>query len=552
MKEKSKTKGITLIALVITIIILLILAGITISTLTGENGLFSRAKEAKEKTIKAELKEEIELAIINIQAEELSKGNNVTLETLAHGQLENKLEGITTQLNNNEITGEYKGYEYIIDNNLKVTIEGRVQGISISYKLNPSGYTNGNILLTIEATSTNGEITKIEGPSALNKNEDGTYTITQNGDYEFTVTDSKNISKTKIININKIDKIKPKDFTPVISEVTERGFTISVNVEDGDATEESIQSGIDKYEYYIKKVDDLEYTQYSSNNNQYTFEQLETATQYFVYVIAWDKAGNNKVSEKVRVSQEVLDYKDIYINATNGNNTTGDGTKDNPYATLDKIADTGIIRNGVKYTIHLGDGEYYLTTNMFELNCNQEIDIIGNKENTILKVESLYGNKGGGSTNYRVNLYRLVWNATSAKPDNTIYLRTDLSFYNVAFKFNFTAVGYSYFITWNSTYKFVNCTMPTVVTNNLRSYISEPAGYIYLINCYGGFTTSPYGINSDWNYKTNYITSTPRVDDTTYRITDSEEIWKNVGTGINLDGTQANLGVYGGEYSWEN
>ena len=39
MKEQ---KGITLVALVITIIILLILAGISIATLTGENGLFKR------------------------------------------------------------------------------------------------------------------------------------------------------------------------------------------------------------------------------------------------------------------------------------------------------------------------------------------------------------------------------------------------------------------------------------------------------------------------------------------------------------------------------
>ncbi len=44
MKEQ---KGITLVALVITIIILLILAGISIATLTGENGLFNRAKQAK-------------------------------------------------------------------------------------------------------------------------------------------------------------------------------------------------------------------------------------------------------------------------------------------------------------------------------------------------------------------------------------------------------------------------------------------------------------------------------------------------------------------------
>ncbi len=50
---KNKNKGITLIALVITIIILLILAGITISTLTNQ-GLFKNAKEAQNATEKAE------------------------------------------------------------------------------------------------------------------------------------------------------------------------------------------------------------------------------------------------------------------------------------------------------------------------------------------------------------------------------------------------------------------------------------------------------------------------------------------------------------------
>ncbi len=49
MVEKNE-KGITLIALVITIIILLILAGITIATLTGENGILSKASTAKGRT----------------------------------------------------------------------------------------------------------------------------------------------------------------------------------------------------------------------------------------------------------------------------------------------------------------------------------------------------------------------------------------------------------------------------------------------------------------------------------------------------------------------
>lgn len=48
MKKRNwKDNGITLIALVVTIIILLILAGITIGMVAGENGLIQRAKDAK-------------------------------------------------------------------------------------------------------------------------------------------------------------------------------------------------------------------------------------------------------------------------------------------------------------------------------------------------------------------------------------------------------------------------------------------------------------------------------------------------------------------------
>ena len=48
MNKVLEKREITLIVLVITIIILLILAGVAIATLTGENGLFARAKQAKE------------------------------------------------------------------------------------------------------------------------------------------------------------------------------------------------------------------------------------------------------------------------------------------------------------------------------------------------------------------------------------------------------------------------------------------------------------------------------------------------------------------------
>ncbi len=55
--DKNKDKGITLIALVVTIIVLLILAGISISMLTGQNGILTRVAEAKRKTEDAEKQE---------------------------------------------------------------------------------------------------------------------------------------------------------------------------------------------------------------------------------------------------------------------------------------------------------------------------------------------------------------------------------------------------------------------------------------------------------------------------------------------------------------
>ena len=64
MRFKTKeAKGITLIALVITIIVLLILAGVTIATLTGDNGILTKAQDAKTQTEQAKEDENLKIAI---------------------------------------------------------------------------------------------------------------------------------------------------------------------------------------------------------------------------------------------------------------------------------------------------------------------------------------------------------------------------------------------------------------------------------------------------------------------------------------------------------
>ena len=193
-KNLFRENGITLVALVITIIVLLILAGISIQSITN-TGLFANAKQAKEKSMEGQLKEEITLAIQSIQAEEVYKGNSVTLETLAGGQLEKELKDITAELTDGEINGEYKDYEYTIDSNFNVTINGPVTGVRIKGSAEvQTGYVfEGNTVeIKVTASITEGTITGIEAPEgATIKTDTSTtekvYTVNKNGAYTFKI-----------------------------------------------------------------------------------------------------------------------------------------------------------------------------------------------------------------------------------------------------------------------------------------------------------------------------------------------------------------------------
>jgi len=60
--DKTSTAGITLVALVVTIVVLLILAGITIMYVMGDNSIFQKASDAKFKTEIGQWQERLELA----------------------------------------------------------------------------------------------------------------------------------------------------------------------------------------------------------------------------------------------------------------------------------------------------------------------------------------------------------------------------------------------------------------------------------------------------------------------------------------------------------
>ena len=127
VKDKN---GITLIALVITIIVLLILAGVSIATLTGENGILTRANDAKTSTEIAEEREKIELSATAALAEDL--GGEIDIDTLRTelgkyfkvgnyevelGTNEDGTEGYIVTITENDQNGR----KYFVDKNGNVT-----------------------------------------------------------------------------------------------------------------------------------------------------------------------------------------------------------------------------------------------------------------------------------------------------------------------------------------------------------------------------------------------------------------------------------------------
>ena len=93
MKNKQKKiKGITLIALVVTIVVLLILAGVSIAMLTGDNGIIVQAKRAREENNKEGVREEINIGMMSIKTKAVSNGYIVTLEDIKNQESEYALE----------------------------------------------------------------------------------------------------------------------------------------------------------------------------------------------------------------------------------------------------------------------------------------------------------------------------------------------------------------------------------------------------------------------------------------------------------------------------
>ena len=302
----KKDKAITLISLVVTIVILLILAGIAIATLTGENGLFVRAKQAQQNYSISSAKEKIELAISDLMVEQTSKGENLRKEDLL------KINSDDIDVRNTDnfpIEAICQSYKFNINENFTVTYVGEANETIITYTTEPEGYTNKDEVKVLVKISNPKGIKSIQKPGETDKilpqgqTEVGIdFTVTKNGHYELKVEDTNEKQTIKDIYIYSIDKLPPKDFTISIGNIKTTSINIKIEVEDSNETAENAKSGMERYEYYIKESSDIEYIKYESTEKEYTYKNLSKSTSYNIYIIAFDKAGNKKQTEKKVIS----------------------------------------------------------------------------------------------------------------------------------------------------------------------------------------------------------------------------------------------------------
>ena len=164
MKNIRKSKGITLIALVITIIVLLILAGVTIATLRGDNGILTKAEEAKLSTELSGYKEALEL----YKVEKYSENSNFEEETLTAGKVELNYNTKPTEETGNiktvipDISDEYFEKLEVIKGELLINTQDKNEirvAQSLGIEVNPYDIrdgvlwsSNGNLVLMDENT----------------------------------------------------------------------------------------------------------------------------------------------------------------------------------------------------------------------------------------------------------------------------------------------------------------------------------------------------------------------------------------------------------------
>ena len=211
-------KAITLIALVVTIVILLILAGVTITMTLGQNGLFTRAREGRAAYEESEVRDDLSMLITQYTWD---KASEKTDKSLGDYLKDNGATSVKANADGTTLEVEYKGYVFTVNKDSgeitsvsKAGPRPQVSGV----KVTEDSAGQGNNVEQGKIAADSGKKLYITFTSSI---EGGTttvspavpYEVSKNGSYKFTITGTVggkaySLEYTVTINQYKIDTSK--------------------------------------------------------------------------------------------------------------------------------------------------------------------------------------------------------------------------------------------------------------------------------------------------------------------------------------------------------
>lgn len=310
----KKNKGITLISLVITIIVLIILAGISITFIVGENGILYRTEEAKQKESEISAKERLELVLVDARIE---KETNTSYNS--DDYLTKMLQEENILVNGDSVIVD--DYKFLIDRENLIIIQelGEVK-IKVSTQVQEYLGKNENnkyivsVFLLVESN------TSLQ--SVVIENPDGT-TFDIKTEQEKLAKDMElELDEEYILTVitkggkEHKEKIKIESIAKVKNIETHAGATyVDINLD-----VQTIEGVNLKYTYIVGENQTEELT-----TNTYTQEDLEEKTKYNIKVIVTDETGyfNQIVVAEVTTQEKIY----LYNNGEECIGITGGWTK---------------------------------------------------------------------------------------------------------------------------------------------------------------------------------------------------------------------------------
>lgn len=311
----KKQAGITLIALIVTIIILIILAAVTVNVLLGENGIISKTKEAKEKHEIESYIERIELARGEVETEKLGE---ITLDDLIEKIYERNIvpQGNIVKIdeeNARVVTKEEYEFRITVNKTTYIGKAGQVIGAKENIKF-------GEIIWNSETHRASVEISKSETISEVLSIQ---YQVNSTSGEWKNETKVEELKNGDIVYARLWDKIKGGEYISIeikdtiAPNLAQIAFSKQV-IKPEESTEITIlqvdnQSdvNIEKSKYIINDsanslgTDENAYTTAFTSNPQIINFTQNTKGSYYLHVLTVDNAGNSNetISSEITVAE---------------------------------------------------------------------------------------------------------------------------------------------------------------------------------------------------------------------------------------------------------